>query len=238
PEPQPIELPVPTVGLEPTVGTALVEIVRPTVGAEPPAAVRRTRASVKPTVGRSPTVGTRPTVGVTPTVGPEINKNVKPIRDVQDALTLAGHILYKAMYGAPDGARSKSCSRGYRQLAAETHLDKDTVRDLISEFKEKGIVRETARYDPDTRSAKTYEVLSFKAILQVWRDAGLQFVTTGRKRPAFCTAQGEPLVIRPTVGPEPTVGIRAVGPDDRPTVGPNEEPPAVTEILNVLQQIT
>jgi len=164
-------------------------------------------------------------------------KNVKPVRDVQDALTLAGHILYKAMYGAPDGARSKSCSRGYRQLAAETHLDKDTVRDLISEFKEKGIVRETARYDPDTRSAKTYEVLSFRAILQVWRDAGLHFVTTGRKRPAFCTAQGEPLTLRPTVGPEPTVGIYSL-PALAPTVGLDEQSPSVTDVIAALQQIT
>ena len=123
---------------------------------------------------------------------PQDRTKVKPIRDVQDALTLAGHVLYKAMYGAPDGARSKTCAKGYRQLAAETHLDKDTVRDLIVEFKEKAILREIRTYDPDTRSAKTYEVLSYKSILQIWRDAEIHYVTTGRRRPVFCAADGTP----------------------------------------------
>jgi hypothetical protein len=130
-------------------------------------------------------------------------KRVKPIRSVQDAITLAGRVLYNAMYGIPDSAASKSCTKGYRQLAAETHLDKDTVRDLISEFKIKGIVRQTGAYNPDTREAKTYEVLSNKAILQIWEDAGLRFVTVGRRRPMFCTPQGEVLTFIPTVGLRP-----------------------------------
>jgi hypothetical protein len=107
------------------------------------------------------------------------------------------------MYGVPDGGRSKACSKGYRQLAAESHLDKDTVRDLIVEFKEKGIVRQTGTYDPDTRSAKTYEVLSPEAVLEGWQHAGLAFVTTGRNRPVFCTASGDPVLFTPTVGMEP-----------------------------------
>ena len=97
-----------------------------------------------------------------PTGAIGVKRKTKPIKDVQDALSLAGQVLYKAMYGAPDGAKSKTCTKGYRQLAAETHLDKDTVRDLISEFKGKGIIRETRTYDPDTRSAKTYEVFPIK----------------------------------------------------------------------------
>ena len=126
------------------------------------------------------------------------------------------------MYGIPDGAKSKSCTKGYRQLGAETHLDKDTVRDLISEFKEKGIVRETGTYDPDTRSAKTYEVLSYKAILQLWRDAGLAFVTTGRQRPMFCTAHGEPLSFKPMVANDSAeYRKKMVRQADRPTVGLN-----------------
>jgi hypothetical protein len=154
------------------------------------------------------------------------------------------------MYGAPDGAKSKSCTKGYRQLAAETYLDKDTVRDLISEFKDKGIARETSTYDPDTRSAKTYEVLSYKAILQIWRDVGIVFVTTGRKRPLFCTAQGELLTIVPTVGTEPTVPRRTGGRSDRPTVGPlisalpgrsevvQGDRQQAAEVIQALQQIT
>ena len=127
-----------------------------------------------------------------PTAGVEKRKKVKPIRGVHDALTLAGQILYKAMYGSPDGTSARQCAKGYRQLAAETHLDKDTVRDLIVDFKDKGIVREIASYNPDTRSSKTYEVLSNQAILERWREAGLLFVTSGRQRPEFCTAQGLP----------------------------------------------
>jgi hypothetical protein len=119
-------------------------------------------------------------------------KKVRPIRGVHDALTLAGQILYKAMYGAPDGTAARQCAKGYRQLAAETHLDKDTVRDLIADFKDKGILREIASYNPDTRSSKTYEVLSNQAILEFWRKAGLFFVSSGRQRPEFCTAQGQP----------------------------------------------
>jgi hypothetical protein len=122
----------------------------------------------------------------------EKGKKVRPIRDVHDALTLAGRILYKAMYGPPEGTDTRHCAKGYRQLAAETHLDKDTVRDLIAEFKVKGIVREIASYNPDTRSSKTYEVQPNQAILEKWREAGFFFVTSGRQRPEFCTAQGLP----------------------------------------------
>ena len=68
--------------------------------------------------------------------------------------------------------RPVECAKGYRQLAAETHLDKDTVRDLIADFKAKGMVREIGGYNPDTRSPKTYEVLSSQAILKMWREAG------------------------------------------------------------------
>ena len=77
---------------------------------------------------------------------------------IVDIQTTAARVLLQtqgrsaAMFGAPDGTKSKSCTKGYRQLAGETHLDKDTVRDLISEFKDKGIVREIGTYDPDTRS--------------------------------------------------------------------------------------
>ena len=120
------------------------------------------------------------------------NKRVKPIREVHDALTLAGQILYKAMYGPAAGTGPRECAKGYRQLAAETHLDKDTVRDLIADFKDKGMLRETGSYNPDTRSPKTYEVLPGDAILQHWRDAGFFFVTSGRQRPEFCSPQGEP----------------------------------------------
>lgn len=231
----------PTVGTRPTVGilptVEAPDLIGPTVGLEPEPPVA---APVS-----APTVGPLPTVGTEPTVGLEKPGAAKPIRDVQDALTLAGQILYKIMYGAPDGARSKSCTKGYRQLAAETHLDKDTVRDLIGEFKDKGIVREIATYDPDTRSAKTYEVLSYKAILQAWRDAGFMFVTTGRKRPMFCTALGVPLPLTPTVGLNHTVGPGPTVPQAgriRPTVGlmPTvpTEPPRITSIIQILQQIT
>jgi hypothetical protein len=209
----------------------------------------------KPTVGMKLIVGIEPTVGQEPTVGMEVKRRAKPIRDVQDALTLAGQVLYKAMFGPPDGAKSKSCTKGYRQLAAETHLDKDTVRDLICELKDKGIVRETETYDPDTRSAKTYEVLSYKAILQIWRDAGLLFVTAGRRRPAFCTAQGELLTFGNTVRLEATATKNKVAQPERPTVGmvtaastrpsgsevyraAQGEPVKVTEVLQALQQIT
>src|ERR1017187_7918788 len=252
----------PTVGMKPTVGKMKVRgelvsdipghAIRPTVGTEnkPLAlAVAVAPTVAVPTVGSLPTVGSAPTVG-TATVGTDSKMRVKPIRDVQDALTLAGHVLYKAMYGAPDGAKSKSCTKGYRQLAAETYLNKDTVRDLISEFKDKGIARETSTYDPDTRSAKTYEVLSYKAILQIWRDVGIVFVTTGRKRPLFCTAQGELLTIVPTVGTEPTVPRRTGGRSDRPTVGPlisalpgrsevvQGDRQQAAEVIQALQQIT
>ena len=246
----------PTVGIRPTVGMnsewrestsdVHVHAIRPTVGAAPESLA----SSIAVIPAEAPTVGAEPTVGIKPTVGMDGKRRVKPIRDVQDALTLAGHVLYKAMYGAPDGAKSKSCTKGYRQLAAETYLDKDTVRDLISEFKDKGIARETSTYDPDTRSAKTYEVLSYKAILQIWRDVGIVFVTTGRKRPLFCTAQGELLTIVPTVGTEPTVPRRTGGRSDRPTVGPlisalpgrsevvQGDRQQAAEVIQALQQIT
>lgn len=248
------DLTIPAVGRGPTVGIAhtVVPVISPelglafgpTVGLDPTVGllspVEKLASTGKPTSNFRPIVGAAPTVGIRPTVGIGRKRKVKPIRDVQDALTLAGHVLYKAMYGAPDGARSKTCAKGYRQLAAETHLDKDTVRDLISEFKEKGIVRETRTYDPDTRSAKTYEVLSYKAILQIWRDADLQFVTAGRKRPEFCTGSGEPLGYKPTVGLEPTVARKVAIENLRPTVGPNGDMRSgqMTDVLSVLQQIT
>jgi len=137
-------------------------------------------------------------------VGTGKSKKIKPIRTVHDALTLAGQVLYRAMLGASD-APSTSCTKGYRQLAAETHLDKDTVRDLIVEFKHKGILHETATYDPDTRLSKTYAVLSPQAVLQMWRKAGILFVTAGRQRPVFCSANGNLITFTPVVGHDPTV---------------------------------
>ena len=247
----------PTVGPVPTVGGEHQgsELTGPTVGQVPTVGLKNNSAreaslqpappvSVAPTVGMEPTVGEIPTVGV---IDDSLKKKIKAIKDVQDALTLAGHILYKAMYGAPDGARSKACTKGYRQLAAETRLDKDTVRDLIGDLKEKGIIREIKSYDPDIRLSKTYEVLSYKAILQMWRDADLQFVTAGRKRPLFCTAMGAPVEFRPTVGPGPTVGRRVESPGDKPTVGldefagpaePQPERHPAAELIGAMQQIT
>lgn len=224
---------IPTVGTEPTVGINPISpsafgattepipspevdalIPGPTVGTEPidlQANAPRTHSRRMPNRAISATSkaapfsveeSDTPTVGRRPTVGPK-KRGRKSIRDVQDALTLAGQILYKAMYGAPDGARAKTCTKGYRQLAAETHLDKDTVRDLIVDLKDKGIVSEVGTYNADTRTAKTYEVLSYKAILQLWREAGILFVIPGRK-PQFCNALGEPLFFRPTGGREAT----------------------------------
>ena len=206
----PVSLPqavLPTVGSTPTVGRV------PSGFVDPPEEAIEIAISTQPTVGSMPpvpvnhTVCIEPTVGNHDTVGQRRGRRVKSIKELQDALTLAGQVLYQAMYGTPDGGRSKSCTKGYRQLAAETHLDKDTVRDLISEFKGKGIVRETGTYNADTRSSKTYEIFSSQAILEIWRQAGLLFVTTGRQRPAFCTAQGEPLAFKPTVGNRPAGGM-------------------------------
>src|SRR5262249_18663096 len=138
--------PTPTVGFAPTVGTehavgpaATVVYAPANPEQEPntrPLKTPRAPRVTIPTVPTLPTVGTTPTVGIAPAVGPPpiVKQKIKAIRHVHDALTLAGQVLYKAMYGAADGSMIKSCTKGYRQLAAETHLDKDTVRDLISEF--------------------------------------------------------------------------------------------------------
>ena len=220
---------LPTVGTEPSVGAPRHESFPPTGQTRPTACPQptvgpmanietaqvvrkpssRTSApvgQVGPTAGFIPTVGTAPadvplpSGGVRPTVGTK--KKVRAIRTVHDALTLAGQVLYRAMLNTPD-APSASCTKGYRQLAAETHLDKDTVRDLIVEFKHKGILYETATYDPDTRLSKTYEVLSHQVVLQAWRAAGIQFVTAGRQRPLFCSATGNLIDFIPTVGMKP-----------------------------------
>ncbi len=243
----------PTVGLTPSVELATITpqplpapvSLPPTVETSPILGPKPTVATPPEPVPAQPTAPFKPPVYSAPTVGPK--KKIKPIRDVQDALTLAGQVLYKTMYGVPDGARSKSCSKGYRQLAAESHLDKDTVRDLIADFKEKGMVREIGTYNPDTRSSKTYEVLSYKAILQLWRDAGIHFVTTGRQRPEFCTPDGEPLSFRPTVGHQPTQPAPTV--ESQPTVGTilsvgttqavqPAPSPSLVELLQALHQIT
>ena len=192
---------IPTVGTVHTVGSV------PTPSRKRPINRPRPTAPTLPTVGIVPTGGTEPSdavapaEGVIPTVG--TRKKVKPIRTVHDALTLAGQVLYRAMLGTHETS-NVSCTKGYRQLAAETHLDKDTVRDLILEFKHKGILHETATYDPDTRLSKTYQVLSHQAVLQAWRDAGIHFVTAGRQRPLFCSASGNLIDFIPTVGLKPT----------------------------------
>jgi hypothetical protein len=204
---EPTEGMVPTVSPEPTVG--LMPAGPTSAPALNVAVLQLPTAPLKPTVGLRQAVGSTrpnesaPTEGFVPTVGLNKNKKVKPIRTVQDAITLAGQVLYKAMLGAGDAPRT-SCTKGYRQLAAETHLDKDTVRDLIVEFKQKGILHETATYDPDTRLSKTYEVLAPQAVLQAWRESGVLFVTAGRQRPLFCSAAGDHLTFIPTVGTIPT----------------------------------
>jgi hypothetical protein len=196
-----------TLGSIPTVGTeAAAETAgptTPTVAPAPTVAPLPTVGSVPGVAVSVPTEVTKPTEGVIPTVGSRKNKKLRPIRSVQDALTLAGQVLYRAMFGSSEGL-STSCTKGYRQLAAETHLDKDTIRDLIVEFKSKGIVQETATYDPDTRLSKTYEVLSDQPVLEAWRKAGIFFVTAGRQRPIFCSAAGDPIAFIPTVGTTPS----------------------------------
>jgi hypothetical protein len=178
--------PTPTGGLEPAEGASPTVGTKLTIAPEPGSGLPddKKRSSAERTC--------RVPLDPGPTVGIGKCKKVKPIREVHDALTLAGRILYKAMYGPLEGTAARQCAKGYRQLAAETHLDKDTVRDLIAEFKDKRIVREIGSYNPDTRSSKTYEVQSNQAILEMWREAGLFFVTSGRQRPEFCTAQGRP----------------------------------------------
>jgi len=176
----------------------------------PPSTVSQESVAAEPTVGTKVDAAD-PIVAIPAATNASFpvalkSKKIKPLRNVQDALTLAGQVLYQAMYGAADGTAAKLCAKGYRQLAAETHLDKDTVRDLIAEFKSKGMVREVGSYNPDTRSSKTYEVLSGPAILQMWREAGILFVTSGRQRPEFCTSQGQPHLY---VAPVPPTLIRS-----------------------------
>jgi hypothetical protein len=199
------EGPMPTVVSVPTVGTVPTDDLVPPHGQRPTAHLRPT-VGAKPIVGIEPSVAPSPIEGLGPTVGASKNKKVKPIRTVHDALTVAGQVLYRAMLG-DSTTPSVSCTKGYRQLAAETHLDKDTVRDLIVEFKQKGILHETATYDPDTRLSKTYEVLAPQAVLQAWRQSGISFVTAGRQRPLFCSPIGTLITFTPTVGTSSTVGL-------------------------------
>jgi len=209
-----IDTTTPTVGTVHAVGNEVADgrttSEGPTVGEIPTvhanaAPNKATPGQPIPTVGTIPTAGLIPTEHTKPTVGPRKEKKVKPIRTVHDALTLAGQVLYGAMLGGAPQASTTTCTKGYRQLAAETHLDKDTVRDLIVDFKQKGIVRETATYDPDTRLSKTYEVLSPEAVLHAWRQAGILFVTAGRQRPFFCGSDGTVIQFIPTVGSAPAV---------------------------------
>ena len=158
---------------------------------------------------------------------------VRELQEVQDAMTAAGQLLYLAMYGSyRDEGAVKVCRKGYRELADRAHIDKDTVRVLIEDFKEKGIVREIGTYDAKANLGKTYEVLSFGAIKELWRNAGILHVTQER-RPMLCDAAGNrltptgsqphrgpsPGVLTPTgpVGPTPTgpVGLRPTPLDNK-----------------------
>src|SRR5437870_2650328 len=88
-----------TGGGRPTVGPSDLGLtVAPTVGLKPPVGVAQKN-------GDLPFEEAKPTEGLAPTVGRARppRARVRQIRDVQDALTLAGHVLYKAMYGPPDG---------------------------------------------------------------------------------------------------------------------------------------
>jgi hypothetical protein len=221
----------PTVGTEPS-GCEADTTEPPGRAGQPGSAMEkqpRTAASVAaagpvPTAGPISPVGMVPAAGTLPTVGVGLKSRIKPIREIRDALTLAGQILYRAMYGVSEAAASRTCTKGYRQLAGETRLDKDTVRDLIREFKEKGIVREIGTYDPDTRSAKTYEVFPEGAIIETWQKAGVAFVTAGRQRPAFCSAHGQPLTLTRTTEPEPGRRLQREGGSSIPTVGVSKAP--------------
>lgn len=185
---------------EPAESMAPSEGPRPTGGPNEPVGVMQHVTTNPPVPPESPV----PSVRSIPSVGPRRitvapSRKIKIINDVYDALTLAGQILYKAMYGDPDAAPSKNCCKGYRQLAAETNLDKDTVRDLIADFKQKGIVKEIESYDPDIRLAKTYAVLSGRSMVRLWRNAGIQYVIPGRK-PVFCDGSGQPVSFTRPVG--------------------------------------
>ena len=163
-----------------------------------------------PPVRSVPTVGPTAPVGYVPSL-PRPSKAVRPIRFVQDALTATAFIVYDRMYGAADGSALKICAMGYSELARETGRHKDLVRDIIVDLKQKGIVREIEKYDADTRKPKKYEVLSFSSALQLWREAGIGYVTKAR-RPMFCDSQGNEISFVPTVGPNSTAGTRPTAP--------------------------
>ena len=174
----------------------------------------KTTEGLAPPVAANPSVAPSPTVGFTPPDRPVppvglrstvIAKHVRPIRLVQDALTATAFLVYDRMYGAANGLGVKICAMGYSEIARDTGRHKDLVRDIIADLKSKGIVREIDKYDADTRKPKTYEVLSFGSVLQLWREAGICYVTKAR-RPIFCDSQGNELSFVPTVGLSPTAG--------------------------------
>jgi hypothetical protein len=148
---------------------------------------------------------TEPTVAKVTTVVP-----VKA-RSVQHAHTVWEQQLYDALWreGKPAAPEWKELSIGYRHIAALTGLALRTVQRNMKSLEEKLAIEPVGRYDPDTKTPKTYRIYSLKAILERRREAGLEWVLVNRqgvdlvRRPSLPTAATVPTVATvTTVGTE------------------------------------
>ena len=129
------------------------------------------------TVVTVPTVVTKPTVAKVTTVVPVRARNV------QHAHTVWEQQLYEALWkeASPVGQEYRELSMGYRHIAALTGLSLRTVQRNMKYLEQKFALEPVGRYDPDTKTPKTYRIYSYREILARRREAGKEWVIINRQ---------------------------------------------------------
>lgn len=134
-------------------------------------------AMTETTVVTVPTVVTKTTVARVPTVVPVRARNV------QHAHTVWEQQLYEALWreASPAGQEYRQLSMGYRHIAALTGLSLRTVQRNMKYLEQKFALEPVGRYDPDTKTPKTYRIYSYREILARRRKAGKEWVIINRQ---------------------------------------------------------
>jgi len=226
---------LPTVGPVPMVGTGPSVAAVPTIPTVATVPSQPTAPTVAPVPRDEPPVpltpGTVPYIPPVLTMGTAQAARLVRANTVQDGHTIWEQAIYDALWrqATPVAADYRELAIGYRHIAALTGLGLKTIQRNMKGLAHKLTLEPVGRYDPDTRTPKTYRIYSFRAILDRRRAAGLEWVLINRQGVTLTTAPtvtAVPTVAGvPTEPPLPTVAsVPTLAPESVPTVAPPDSP--------------
>lgn len=102
---------------------------------------------------------------------------LKPIRRITDALTPGQYAVYSLMFdtGEGTGQGSRLFRGGYVDLVRLTGLSKRGIQNVVGELQKKLVIGIYQAPGYHRTQSTVYEVLPEEAVLQRWREQGLQY---------------------------------------------------------------